>query len=102
MDTAVVSNEEQVVSVVGTPVEARARLELGRWTSDFAIAAVLADGYRLRRWSDGDIMREFFPSADVLLASPIPASWPFAESLGIRPPAHRRGAPGSPESRIEI
>jgi hypothetical protein len=99
MNTAVMSNEERVATLVGTPVEVHTRFQLGMWAPGFAIAEVLPDGYRLRRLSDGDVLREVFPSADVRLPSSMHASGPFPEPLGPRPPAPSRGAPGCPHDR---
>jgi hypothetical protein len=48
----------------GTRVEVRNRLD-GRWTRGFEIVAAEAEGYRLRRLSDGDELPLVFDDADV-------------------------------------
>jgi len=40
---------------------------LGNWCSGFEVAAVLDDGYRLRRLTDGRIFPDLFPFDDVHL-----------------------------------
>lgn len=47
---------------VGTRVEVRSAFE---WAGGFAVAAVVDDGYRLRRRSDGVELPATFPPDDV-------------------------------------
>ena len=49
---------------VGTKVYVRDRY-LGNWCSGFTVAEVHDDGYRLRRLSDGRVLPDLFPFADV-------------------------------------
>jgi len=51
---------------VGTKVYVSDRF-LGNWTSGFAVAEVLDDGYRLRRLTDGRVFPDVFPFDDVRL-----------------------------------
>jgi hypothetical protein len=39
---------------------------LRRWTGGFAVAEVLASGYRLRRLSDGQVFRDVFSTDEVM------------------------------------
>ena len=39
---------------------------LRRWTGGFAVAEVLASGYRLRRLSDGQVFRDVFSLDEVM------------------------------------
>ena len=48
----------------GRPVEVRNRLD-GRWSGGFEIQAVTADGYRLRRLSDGSVLPVALSPEDV-------------------------------------
>lgn len=49
---------------VGTPVMVKTQY-LGSWTSGFAVAEQLTDGYRLRRLSDGVELPDEFAVAAV-------------------------------------
>jgi hypothetical protein len=49
---------------IGTKVMVRTRY-LGSWTAGFEVAEVLADGYRLRRLSDGTLLPEPVSPGDV-------------------------------------
>ena len=48
----------------GTRVEVRGRFG-DRWAKGFEVAEVLADGYRLRRLSDGSVLPVLFGDDDV-------------------------------------
>ena len=50
---------------VGTPVEVRTKLDNRRWARGFSVAAADAEGYRLRRESDGEVMPVAFDPDDV-------------------------------------
>ncbi len=50
--------------VPGTKVEVRNRFQ-GTWVRGFEIAEVTADGYRIRRLSDGSTLGELFSRDDV-------------------------------------
>jgi hypothetical protein len=49
---------------VGAGICVRSRY-LGQWSSGFEVAAVLDDGYRIRRLSDGHAFPDVFPFEDV-------------------------------------
>lgn len=48
----------------GTRVEVRGRFD-GKWSRGFAVAEVLADGYRVTRLSDGSVLPVDFEWDDV-------------------------------------
>jgi hypothetical protein len=48
----------------GTRVEVRQRFDR-RWTRGFEVVEASADGYRLRRRSDGSVLPGVFSSSDV-------------------------------------
>ena len=48
----------------GSHVEVRNRFD-GRWNRGFAVDAVLEDGYRIRRSSDGQVLPTVFTSDEV-------------------------------------
>lgn len=39
---------------------------LGRWSSGFTVAEIVAHGYRLRRRSDGHVFGDMFPAREVM------------------------------------
>jgi hypothetical protein len=49
---------------IGTKVYVRSRY-LGQWCGGFEVAAILHDGYRIRRLSDGHAFPDLFPFDDV-------------------------------------
>lgn len=49
---------------VGASICVRSRY-VGQWSSGFEVAAVLDDGYRIRRLSDGHAFPDVFPFGDV-------------------------------------
>jgi hypothetical protein len=57
---------------VGTRVDVHTRYDLGRWAPGFTIAGIRADGYRIRRCSDGSILKETIRSDEVRIATPVP------------------------------
>lgn len=56
---------------VGTRVDVYTRYEPGRWTSGFNIAAVLPDGYLIRRVSDGAVFSETVRRDEVRVVRPV-------------------------------
>ncbi len=59
---------------VGAPVEVGTTFT-GSWSSGFEIAEVVAEGYRLRRLSDGAVLPEATPEADLRPATVHRSPW---------------------------
>lgn len=57
---------------VGTRVDVHTRYELGRWAPGFTIAEVRADGYRIRRCSDGSVLKATIHPDEVRAVAPTP------------------------------
>jgi hypothetical protein len=83
MDTAFESTLGHARFSVGTRVEVHTRYELGRWAPGFTIAEVLADGYRIRRTSDGAVLDDTIRPDEIRLASPVPTRSYHDELLAI-------------------
>ncbi len=58
---------------VGARVDVHTRYVLGRWAPGFTIAEVRADGYGIRRCSDGSVLQETIHPDEVRAVTPTPA-----------------------------
>jgi hypothetical protein len=72
MDTSSATCRNRSEFSVGTRVEVRTRYELGRWAPGCTIAGIAADGYHVRRISDGSVLNEPLDPDEVRIASPGP------------------------------
>lgn len=96
MDTSVDSNANPVALPEGARVDVHTRYELGRWAPGFTIAEVRADGYRIRRISDGAVLSETIHPDEIRAASPVPKRMNRAELLAtVHPLTYRRPTAGS-------
>ena len=71
VDTTV---EVEALLVTGDQVEVRTRFD-GRWARGFEIAGVTADGFRVRRRSDGRELPGTFGAGDIRRRRPRPSPW---------------------------
>ena len=72
MDTSIAICHNRGELIVGARVEVHTRYELGRWAPGFTIAEIAADGYHVRRISDGSVLNEPLDPDEVRIASPGP------------------------------
>lgn len=73
MDTPVGTPTVKGTLRVGTRVDVHTRYELGRWAPGFTIAEVRPDGYRIRRASDGAVLKETIRPDEIRVVSPLPS-----------------------------
>jgi hypothetical protein len=78
--TSAENSKSESALTVGTKVSVRNRF-LREWTSGFQVAAVLTDGYRIRRLADDHVFPDVFPFDDVRLERRRP---PLREISGTR------------------
>ena len=86
MDTSSATCRDRSEFSVGTRVEVRTRYELGRWAPGFTIAGITADGYHVRRISDGLVLKESLTPDGVRLASTGPRLLQAIPRSHSRPP----------------
>jgi hypothetical protein len=72
MDTSVEPRIESSELLKGTRVEVHTRYQMGRWVPGFTIAEVMANGYRVRRASDGSVLNETLNPDEVRIAGTAP------------------------------
>ena len=89
-------DEHDASTLVGARIEVRTRFEMNLWAPGFEIVDVLPRGFQVRRLSDGDVLPEIFPPADIRLAGSMYMDGPFRNpNPGVpTPSAPARGAPG--------
>ena len=73
MDTSIGTHTVRAELRVGTRVDVHTRYELGRWAPGFTVAEVRPDGYRIRRASDGAVLKETMHPDEIRAASPVPS-----------------------------
>ena len=101
MDTSIGTHAVRAELRVGTRVDVHTRYELGRWAPGFTVAEVRPDGYRIRRASDGAVLKETMHPDEIRAASPVPSRRTGSQHPEGAPSYGRRRSTRDPSTGID-